>query len=455
MSRMIARLLLACLIGLLLPVGAGTTRVSADQPWDFSNDAWAYLRAKTPPERQVYRPTWLPARFRQQAVASTVGLLFGVSYDSDAGDRLYLGSTANSCGGGGGTSEPITVLGHEGTLYTSTECAPEIWFAWTEGDQSYRVMGYKYNGTSALTRDEMLRIAASLSPVGVDGRPLTQGGPPTRECFVETGECLTGRFLDRWRATGGDQRLPAHREFTATLEDGNAYTVQYFERVRLEYHPENAASYDVLLGQFGRRIHPADPPVAPIPNTPQYFPETGHNLSGQFYYFWQEYGLAQFGYPISEELTETLEDGNAYLVQYFERARLEYHPENASPYTILLGQFGRRILADGIPNNLTLTPSSGPCTTNVAVHGTGFAPGAGTRFVLRRDRDGAITAANTSAGGLPVAADGTYATTLQLIGCGPDEPSGSTFTITVYEYYPDRTPTLGPGASATFTVIAP
>jgi len=30
--------------------------------------------------------------------------------------------------------------------------------------------------------------------------------------------------------------------------------------------------------------------------------------------------------------------------QYFERARFESHPENAgTPYTILLGQFGRRI----------------------------------------------------------------------------------------------------------------
>jgi hypothetical protein len=30
--------------------------------------------------------------------------------------------------------------------------------------------------------------------------------------------------------------------------------VQYFERARFEYHPENAAPYDVLLGQFGRQF---------------------------------------------------------------------------------------------------------------------------------------------------------------------------------------------------------
>ena len=47
--------------------------------------------------------------------------------------------------------------------------------------------------------------------------------------------------------------------------------------------------------------------------------------------------------PISEEFVETLDDGKPYLVQYFERARFEYHPEAADPqYEVLLGQFGRQ-----------------------------------------------------------------------------------------------------------------
>jgi hypothetical protein len=55
--------------------------------------------------------------------------------------------------------------------------------------------------------------------------------------------------------------------------------------------------------------------------------------------------LAQFGFPVSEEFTERLEDGQQYTVQYFERARFEYHPEYAgTPYEVLLGQFGRAIM---------------------------------------------------------------------------------------------------------------
>ncbi len=172
------------------------------------------------------------------------------------------------------------------------------------------------------------------------------------QCFAETNQCLDSRFADYWQEHGGlaINGYPISPAFTATLDDGRAYTVQYFERTRLEYHPDNAPAYQIQLGQFGRRIRPADAPVPPradatSPGATAYFPETGHNVSSAFLAYWRANGgLAQFGYPISETLRETLEDGKEYEVQYFERARFEYHPENAAPYTVLLGQFGRRIL---------------------------------------------------------------------------------------------------------------
>ena len=64
--------------------------------------------------------------------------------------------------------------------------------------------------------------------------------------------------------------------------------------------------------------------------------------------YWNKFGgLAQFGFPLTEEFVETSEsNGKEYTVQYFERARFEHHPENDPPYDVLLGQFGRRILAE-------------------------------------------------------------------------------------------------------------
>ncbi|HEX5505290.1 MAG TPA: cupredoxin family copper-binding protein [Thermomicrobiales bacterium] len=178
--------------------------------------------------------------------------------------------------------------------------------------------------------------------------------------FPETGFTVSGAFLAYWRAHGlefGDPGVsyreslalfgfPIGPEMRQRLEDGNTYTVQYFERARFEFHPENAdPQFQVLLGQFGRHFHPADPPVAPIAGQ-SFFQPTGHNLGGRFRDFWQQNGgLAIFGYPLSEPFQQQLEDGKTYTVQYFERARFEAHPENQAPYDVELGQFGRSILA--------------------------------------------------------------------------------------------------------------
>ncbi len=196
---------------------------------------------------------------------------------------------------------------------------------------------------------------------------VTPGGVPNEErYFPETGHTVRGRFLAYWRAHGlglSDPGVsereslalfgyPISGEFEQRLEDGRTYTVQYFERARMEYHPEyEGTPYAVLLGHFGRRI------VAGVPDAPvaraadlrhgRYFPETGHNvLGGAFLDYWEiNGGLPVFGYPLTEEFWQRLEDGRTYKVQYFERARLEYHPEyGGSPYEVQLGHFGRQIL---------------------------------------------------------------------------------------------------------------
>ncbi len=210
-----------------------------------------------------------------------------------------------------------------------------------------------------------LLLGGALAPAP-GARPA--GAAQAEACFAETGRCIRGRFLDYWTINGGLARngYPLSEERVETLEDGNVYTVQYFERVRLEYHPENQPPYDVLLGQFGRRVlsqRLLAAQTAPRPTSDRYLPadamqtaapilgrayfrETGHNLGGRFLEYWQQNGeLAQFGYPLTEEVEETLENGQTYLVQYFERARFELHPENNAPYDVLLGQFGRGLLA--------------------------------------------------------------------------------------------------------------
>jgi hypothetical protein len=92
-----------------------------------------------------------------------------------------------------------------------------------------------------------------------------------------------------------------------------------------------------LLVPYQRSAHPAGAA------TDQCFPETGNCVSGLFYQYWLvNGGLAQQGLPLTQEFLErNPTDGKTYTVQYFERARFEYHPEHDPPYDVLLGLLGR------------------------------------------------------------------------------------------------------------------
>jgi hypothetical protein len=162
--------------------------------------------------------------------------------------------------------------------------------------------------------------------------------------FPQTRHNLGGEFLAYWQANGG---LSVYGYPISEPFSERGYVVQYFERNRFELHPENQPPYNVLLGRLGadevngRRFEPS-PPFESMPDR-RYFPETGHSLANAFLGYWERHGgLAQFGYPISEEIKEvSATDGKSYTVQYFERGRFEYHPENkGSDAEVLLGLLG-------------------------------------------------------------------------------------------------------------------
>jgi len=167
--------------------------------------------------------------------------------------------------------------------------------------------------------------------------------------FNETGHNLSGRFLDYWQQHGGltQQGYPISEEQNETSDvDGATYSVQYFERAVLEKHPENKAPYDVLLTPLGKlamsKFMGSNPTSEAQASSPGYFPETKHSVKGRFLEYWQGHGgLAQQGYPLTEEFDELSDtDGKAYRVQYFERSVFELHPENKAPNDVLLSLLG-------------------------------------------------------------------------------------------------------------------
>jgi hypothetical protein len=178
--------------------------------------------------------------------------------------------------------------------------------------------------------------------------------PPERDdvqYFPETGFTVSGRFLDYWNENG-DYRtigLPLTRPYAREQSDGSWMLVQDFERVRMEYHHNlQGTEWEVLGTLVGRDItvdRDDEAPFLPLEECEpdderECFSETGHSLAHGFRTFWHEHGgIARFGFPISEEFEEENPDtGQIHTVQYFERARFEYHPDLAgTPFEVQLG----------------------------------------------------------------------------------------------------------------------
>ena len=199
------------------------------------------------------------------------------------------------------------------------------------------------NGNSLrISLQPLYKYTLSVVPRAL-GRAEARIDPDT-VYFPQVGHNLSDEFLRYWQTYGG---VPIFGYPTTEAFHENGYLVQYFERNRFEYHPENTPPYDVLLGRLGadstaRRVFQK---VEPFTSGPShvYFPETGHSLNSGFLGYWNKNGgLAIFGYPLSEEIREVSPtDGKEYTVQYFERARFEYHPEyKGTDAEVLLGLLG-------------------------------------------------------------------------------------------------------------------
>ncbi len=122
--------------------------------------------------------------------------------------------------------------------------------------------------------------------------------------------------------------------------------MQWFERDRLEDH----GGQGVMAGRLGadvleRRGTPWEsyPKASSAAVGCHLFAETGHSVCEPFLSYWQQQGgLERFGYPLTEAMEETI-GGWTGTVQYFERRRMEQHPENAPPFNIQLGLLGREV----------------------------------------------------------------------------------------------------------------
>ena len=226
-----------------------------------------------------------------------------------------------------------------------------------------------------LRSSRLLAVVAliSLSLLSVAApRPVHAG----ELCSPVTNQCVGGRFLQYWEENGGLSIFghpisPAREE--RNRDTGKTYLTQWFERNRFEYHPENAAPYDVLLGRLGAdRLQQlghswqAEGRESGPKTGCLWFAQTGHNVCDQnpngavagdrgFMSYWQAEGLADsrlsayarslalHGLPLTAARMETNSSGHTVLTQWFERGRFEWHPNNPPGFHVLLGLLGNEL----------------------------------------------------------------------------------------------------------------
>jgi hypothetical protein len=182
-------------------------------------------------------------------------------------------------------------------------------------------------------------VAAAL----VSSTPVVYSQAPTGTCeyFAKTGHYVCDEFLSFFNTWGGLDIL-GHPITEAYVDTRLGRWVQYFQNFRMELHRENPIPYQVQLGLlidemgYSYPCPNADQIPASNNNIHHYFPETGYVVSYAFLdFFRQKGGLDIFGYPRSQFLYE-----NGHIVQYFQRTRMEWHPEDPSSTQMRLSPMG-------------------------------------------------------------------------------------------------------------------
>lgn len=148
------------------------------------------------------------------------------------------------------------------------------------GELKYKVQyferaRFEYHKGDPLPYDVLLgRIGVDqLIAQDRDWQTFPKAEPSAPHYFAQTGHAIASQFWGFWSRNGlefdGNKKAKSPAESLALFgypvseaqmeagADGQMYLTQWFERAKFEYHPENKAPYDVLLGRLGADVYQA------------------------------------------------------------------------------------------------------------------------------------------------------------------------------------------------------
>lgn len=191
--------------------------------------------------------------------------------------------------------------------------------------------------------------------------------------FSESDYTVSGEFLDFYRQTDNYLLLfgfPITEEVDHPVLPG--VKSQYFQRARMDLYPNEPEGQRVRLATLGVWLYdetlrgkPADLPY--VPGVCRLFEARNIPVCYDFLKFYDEHdGAVYFGEPIApmEKLA------NNRIVQYFERARLEWWPENPPGMRVKLTDVGKMDCDNRCPIKLPPDPDNvpRPTLTQLIVH---------------------------------------------------------------------------------------
>ena len=155
--------------------------------------------------------------------------------------------------------------------------------------------------------------------------------------FIETGHNVGGDFL-KFYNSNADATILYGYPITEEFQNKDGRSIQYFQRARFEYWPELSEGQRVVPTSLGRETYTSTGSLN-VNNAfaCRTYSETGFAVCFAFLEFFDQYGgVTQFGYPISG-----FEYHENKLVQYFEKARLEWQPWKVEGQRVAVSDLGR------------------------------------------------------------------------------------------------------------------
>ncbi len=173
--------------------------------------------------------------------------------------------------------------------------------------------------------------------------------------FLQSGHNILGEFWTFYQGVadaGTVFGLPITEQFVTA--DGSGLTVQYFEKARLEFHPDLPLGQRIQVTGLGQKLYHAGAPSVNLTTSGACRELNGFGVCYDFLAFFDQHGgQARFGNPLSA--FEFLPDGR--IVQYFERARFEWYPELAAGQNVRLTDVGWLYFANQHEDSIWLNPA--------------------------------------------------------------------------------------------------